>query len=120
MADRMLMVSWGMTVRGHEERALEVFNQSLGLYGRLQQDGQIESFDVKLMTPNATLNGYAELKGSAAQIGALRENADFRRLCVDAALIVDDFRVTDGYCDEGVASQIQLYQEAVAQVPQMA
>ena len=120
MADRMLMVSWGMTVRGREDRALEVFNQSLGLYGRLHQEGLIESFDVKLLAPNAILNGYAELRGSAAQMAALHENADFRRLCVDAALIVDDFRVTDGYCDEGVAQQLAMFQEAVAQVPQMA
>jgi hypothetical protein len=33
MADRMLMISWGSTVHGREERALEVFNQSLGSTG---------------------------------------------------------------------------------------
>ena len=118
MADRMLMISWGSVVHGREERALDVFNQSLGIYGRLQQEGRIESFDVKLMSPNAALNGYAELKGSAAQMAAVREDGEFRRLCVNAALIVDDFTVTDGYCDEGVADQMAYFQEAIAQVPQ--
>ena len=120
MADRMLVISWGATVRGREERALEVFNQSLGIYGRLEQEGRIESFDVKLMTPNPLLAGYAELKGSAAQMASVREDAEFRRLCANAALIVDDFNVTDGYCDEGVADQIAFFQEAISQVPQTA
>jgi hypothetical protein len=118
MADRMLLVSWGMVVRGREERALEVFNQSLGIYGRLQQEDRIESFDVKLMSPNAGMNGYAELKGSASQMAAVREDAEFRQMCTDAALIVDDFVVTEGYCDEGVAEQIAYFQEAIAKVPQ--
>ena len=118
MADRMLVVSWGSTVRGREERALEVFNQSLGIYGRLQQEGRIESFDVKLMAPNAMLAGYAELKGSATQVAGVREDAEFRALCASAELIVDDFCVTDGYCDEGVAEQLAYFQEAIARVPQ--
>ena len=120
MADRMLMVSWGPVVRGREERALDVFNQSLGVYGRLQQESRIESFDVKLLSPNALLAGYAELKGSAAQIAAVREDAEFRRLVVNAQLIVENFALIDGYCDEGVAEYLAIYQEAVAKVPQSA
>ena len=120
MADRMLMITWGNTVRGREERALDVFNQSMGIYGRMQQEGRIESFDVKLMSPNPLLAGYAELKGSAAQMAAVKEDAEFRRLLVSAALIVEDFTVIDGYCNEGVADELAFYQEAVAQVPQTA
>ena len=30
----------------------------MGLYGRMQQDGRIESFGVTLLSPNALLNGY--------------------------------------------------------------
>ena len=41
MADRVLFITWGEVVRGREERALEVFSESLGFYGRLQQDGRI-------------------------------------------------------------------------------
>ena len=52
MADRVLFIGWGTPVRGREERALEVFNESLGLYGRMQQEGRIESFDVTLLGAN--------------------------------------------------------------------
>ena len=51
MADRVLFISWGTPVRGSEERGLEVFNATLGLYGRMQQDGRIEAFDVMLFEP---------------------------------------------------------------------
>ena len=52
MADRLLFISWGMPDHGMEERSLEVFNEALGYYGRLQQDGRIESIEVVLLAPN--------------------------------------------------------------------
>ncbi len=60
MADRMLMVSWGTTVRGREERALEVFNESIGYYGRAVEEGRLESFDACLLDPSH-LAGFATL-----------------------------------------------------------
>jgi hypothetical protein len=118
MADRLLFVSWGAGVRGREERGLEVFNEALGMLGRMQQDGRIESFDVALFEPNGELNGYVAVRGSAAQIGALREDEEFLRSTVDATLIVDRFRHIAGYTNEGVARQMELYREAIAKVPQ--
>ncbi|HXD67818.1 MAG TPA: hypothetical protein VNV17_24545 [Solirubrobacteraceae bacterium] len=118
MADRLLLLSWGASVRGREERGLEVFNEALGYYGRLQQDGRLESFDVVLLAPNGGFDGYMELRGTAAQLAAVREDAVFRRLLVDAAMIVDDLRLTDGYCNEGIAEAMGIYQEAIAGVPQ--
>ena len=118
MADRVLFVSWGAAVRGREERGLEVFNEALGLLGRRQQEGEIESFDVVLFEPNGELNGYVSIRGSAAQIEALRENEEFLRSTADATLIVDGFRHIAGYTNEGIARQLAIYQEAIAQVPQ--
>jgi hypothetical protein len=118
MADRLLFLSWGTPVRGMEERGLEVFNEALGYYGRLQQEGRIESFDVVLLAPNGTLEGYMELRGSAAQLAVVREDVIFRRILVDAGMIVDDLRLTDGYCNEGIAEAMGLYQEGIAGVPQ--
>jgi hypothetical protein len=118
MADRMLFVSWGQPVRGLEERGLEVFGEALGLLGRMQQDGRIESFDVALLTPNGDLNGYIAVHGSAAQIDALRQDDEFIRNTVDAAMIVDGLRHIEGYTNEGVARQMEIYGAAIAKVPQ--
>jgi len=113
-----LVVSWGEPVRGREERAQEVFNESIGLAGRMQQDGRIESFDVVLLNPNGELGGYLELHGSAAQVAALAEDEEFQRNTIDASLIVENLRHTAGYTNEGVAQQMALYQDAVGKVPQ--
>ena len=118
MADRVLMISWGEPVRGREERALEVFNESVGLAGRMQQDGRIESFDVILLNPNSDSGGCLIMKGSSQQIGALDVDEEFQRNTIDASLIVEDLGHHVGYTNEGVAQQMALYQEAVGKVPQ--
>ncbi len=120
MADRVLFIGWGSPVRGSEERGLEVFNEALGLLGRMQQDGRIEGFDVSLLEPNSDLSGYIVVRGSAEQITALRGDEEFRRNSIDASLIVDDLRHIEGYTNEGVAREMALYQEAIAKVPQRA
>jgi hypothetical protein len=121
MADRLLLISWGETVRGREERALEVFNGALAFYGRCQSEGLIESVDVALLGPHGGgIQGYVQLRGSAEQLAALRENREFMRITADAVLIVDDVAVVDGFINQGVADQITIYQEAIAGVPQLA
>jgi hypothetical protein len=120
MADRVLFIGWGTPVRGAEERGLEVFNEALGILGRRQQDGQIESFDVCLLAPNTELNGYITVRGSTEQIAALRADEEFLRNSADAGLIVDGFRHIEGYTNEGVAQMMGVYQEAIANIPQRA
>jgi hypothetical protein len=120
MADRVLFVGWRAPARGAEERGLEVFNEALGLLGRMQQDGRIESFDVALLDPNAQLNGFVVARGSREQIDALRADDEFQRNAIDAALIVDDLHHIEGYTNEGVAQQMAKYQEAISKVPQRA
>jgi hypothetical protein len=118
MSDRMLFIGWGAPVNGREERGLEVFNETVGLYGRLQQEGGIERFDVVLLDPNPGLSGYIELHGSADQLTAVRQSDEFRRSLVDASLIVEDLRLVEGFTNEGVAREMALYQESIARVPQ--
>ena len=118
MADRVLVIGWGTPVRGSEERGLEVFNEALGLLGRKQQDGQIDSFDVALFEPNQNVNGFILIRGTAEQINALRADEEFRRNTIDAQLIVNDLRHLTGYTNEGIAEAMGLYQEAIAKVPQ--
>ena len=118
MADRMLFLGWGPVVRGREERALEVFDESMGLFGRLQQGGRIEAVDVALLEPHAgALQGYIELRGTAEQMDAVRQDDEFRRLLIDVGLIVDDLRVVGGFTGNGVAEQMDRYRDAVGRLP---
>jgi hypothetical protein len=120
MADRVLFIGWGTPVRGREERGLEVFNESIGLYGRMQQEGRIESFDVVLLEPAGELNGYIQLHGSSEQIAALRNDEEFQRNTIEASLIVDGLRQVEGVSNEEIARQMTLYRESLARVPQTA
>jgi hypothetical protein len=118
MADRILFIGWGATVRGREERALDVFNAAVGFYGRCQQEGRVESFDVILLEPHGGgLAGYMELHGSADQLNALREDEEFRAIMIDASLIVDELGIVDGFANEGIARELALYREAIAHMP---
>jgi hypothetical protein len=120
MADHCLVVSWGETVRGAEERGLEVFNEALGLLGRYQQEGKIESFQVVLLEPNGQVGGFILANGSREQIDSVRADEEFRRNTIDAALIVNNLSHMEGYTNEGVAREMALFQEAIAKVPQRA
>jgi hypothetical protein len=119
MADRILFIGWGTPVRGREERGLDVFDEAVGFYGRCQQEGRIEGFSVILLDPHGGgLSGYIELRGSAGQLAALREDEEFRRLLVDASLVVDELGVVEGFANEGVAREMAIYREAIHRVPQ--
>jgi hypothetical protein len=120
MADRVLFIGWSTPVRGREEFGLEVFNEAIGLCGRMQQDGRIEKFDVVLLGPNGDLNGYIEVHGSAEQLARFREDEEFQRNTADASLVVDGLRHIEGFTNDEVARQIARYQESIARVPQTA
>ncbi len=118
MADRVLFIGWSTPVPGREERGLEVFNEAVGIYGRMQQEGRIEKFDVVLLGPNSDLNGYIELHGSAEQLAAVREDEEFERNTINAGLVVERLRHIDGVANDEVARQMALYQESIARVAQ--
>jgi hypothetical protein len=120
MADRVLFISWGQTVRGAEERALEVFNDAMGLLGRMQQDGRIEKFDVVLLNPNDGVDGFIEVFGTAEQLAAVQDDEEFVRNTIDAQLCVDRISHVMGYANDGVARMMGLYQEAISKIPQRA
>jgi hypothetical protein len=120
MADRVLFTGWAAPVRGREERAVEVFNETLGMWGRLQQEGRIESFDVVLLDPNGDLGGYIAVRGSADQLAAIRQTEEFQRVTIAAELAVEGIRQFEGNVEDGIARGMALYQEAVAQLAPMA
>lgn len=119
MADRVLFIAWGSPVRGREERALGVFDEALGICGRMQQEERIERFEVRLFDPNGEFGGYLELHGTAAQIAAAREDEEFRRNTIDAELSVEGLRHIEGYANGGVAREMAAYRDAVGRVPQL-
>ena len=117
MADRALFVGWGEPVRGREERALEVFNDWVGMLGRKQSSGEIEGMDATLLDPHGgELGGFFQIYGSEAQCAALQNDEEFRRAVTDATLIVEKFGVVPAVTGEGVSREMGIYAEAIAKV----
>lgn len=46
------LVGFGSLVRGREQQAIKVFKETFEYYSRLQQDGEIESFEPVLLEPH--------------------------------------------------------------------
>ena len=117
MADAGLFIGWGQVVRGREDRALDVFNETVEYYGQLQSDGRIESWDVALLQPHGgELAGYVMLRGSQEQIDAVNSDENFERLMVRADLIVDGLGVVEALVGDGLARGMAMYQEEIAVV----
>ena len=117
MAERALFVGFGQPVRGREERAVEVFNEFVGMLGRMQSDGRIESMDVTLLEPHGgDLGGFFMVHGTADQCSALSMDEEFRRASIDAGLIVENFGVVGAVTGEAVMGEMMMYNEAVAKV----
>ena len=117
MADRALFVGFGEPVRGREERAIEVFNDFVGMFGRMQSDGRIEGMDVCLLDPHGgELGGFFMVHGDEAQCAQLANEEEFRRACIDAGLIVENPGVVPARTGEAVGAEMGMYAEAVRKV----
>jgi hypothetical protein len=115
MADAGLFIGWGEVARGREERALDVFNETIGYYGRLQEDGRIEGFEVSLLQPHGgDLAGFVLLRGSQDQMDAVQHDDEFERLMTRANFIVDKLGVVPAAVGEGIARQVSIYEAEVS------
>jgi hypothetical protein len=113
MAGEALFIGWGQVVRGREKQALGVFQESMEYYGRLQQEGQIEGFDVFLLAPHGgDLNGFVVLRGEPQALAGVRFSNEFERLTVRASSIVDSVGVVIAYSGDALARQMELFQQA--------
>ena len=117
MADRALFVGFGQPVRGREERAVDVFGEFVGMFGRMQSEGRIEGMDVTLLAPHGgELGGFFMVHGSEEQCSALQLDEEFRRASIDAGLIVENFGVVPAITGEGVGREMAWYGDAVKKV----
>lgn len=111
MADAALFIGWGQVVRGREKRALQVFNETVEYWGRLQGDGKIEDFEVALLYPHGgDLQGLGLLRGSEEQISALQTDEEFQRMLTRADQVIDSLGAVPAVIGEGLARSIAQYQ----------
>ena len=115
MADAGLFIGWGAPVRGREAKGLEVFNETLAYYGRLQQDCVIEGFETVLLEPHGgDLQGFILVRGSEDRLAQLRVDDEFVRLSTRASMIIEGLGVVGAALGDGLQQAISTYQEAIS------
>ena len=114
MADAGLFIGWGEVVRGRETDAIEVFNETLAYYGRLQEEGTIENFEPVFLEPHGgDLNGFILIRGDAEKLASLRVSEEFVQIATRATLIVDNFGIVGADLAERLQRQVEYYTEQI-------
>jgi hypothetical protein len=100
-----LFIGWGPAVRGREQKSLAVFQEALEFWGRMQQQGEIDSFEpVQLEPHGGDLNGFCLIKGDADKLARLRMSAEFIALNTRGQMVVENFGVAGAFVGEGLQS----------------
>ncbi len=103
MAKGGLFIGWGPAARGREQMALALFQEVMQYYARLQQQGEIESFEpVQLEPHGGDLQGFVLLRGDTEKLARLRVSPEFVTLTARATLALDNIGVTSAYLGEGL------------------
>jgi hypothetical protein len=117
MADDALFIGWGAVVRGREQQALRVFQETLAFWQEAQDAGRVESFEPCLLQPHGGgLAGFMLVRGERVQLDALSASPEFARVLARANTIVDEVGVVRAYCGEALGRQMGLFQEASSQL----
>jgi len=117
MAGDELFIGWGPVVRGREQTALKVFQETIEFHGALQQDGKIDGFDAHLIAPHGgDLAGFIMLHGDRAKLDDVRNSEDFERLIARAGSVVDQVGVLNAYSGEALGQAMGRFQAASAEL----
>ena len=112
MADSGLFVGFGVPVRGRERQATKVFNEVFEYYTRLQQEGEIESFEPVLLEPHGgELDGFFLLRGDQAKLARIRASQEFERYTARGQLIAENLGVVSAVLGERLIAQVALFDQ---------
>jgi hypothetical protein len=117
MADSGLFIGFGLPVRGREEQAIKVFNEAFEYYSRLQQAGDIESFEPVLLEPHGgELGGFFLLRGDQDKLARVRSSEEFERQTARGQLIVENLGIVGAALGERLMSQMSVFTQQVAEL----
>ena len=117
MAEHALFVGWGEVIPGREQQAVQVFNEVLEHYGRLRQQGEVESVEPFLLEPHGgDLGGFLLLRGDRDKLARVRASDEFVRLNQRAGLVVQRFGVVAAYAGEELNRQVAMYQRQAGEL----
>jgi hypothetical protein len=112
MADSGLFIGFGIPVRGRERQASKVFNEVFEYYTRLQQEGQIESFEPVLLEPHGgELGGFFLLRGDQDKLARIRASQEFERFNARGQLVVENLGIVSALLGERLVAEVGLFDQ---------
>jgi len=115
MAKGALFIGWGEVIATREQKAVQVFNETLQYYGSLQQRGQIDSFEPFLLEAHGgDLNGFALLRGDRDKLDSLRSSQEFISHTSRVELIVHNVGVIAAYTGDELQTAMTDYQQQLS------
>jgi hypothetical protein len=117
MADFGLFIGFGPPVRGRERQAIKGFNDVFEYNSRLQQDGEIESFETVLLEPHGgELGGFILLRGDQDQLARVRTSDEFQRHITRGLLTVEHIGVVGASLGGQIMTLMSLYAEQLEEL----
>jgi hypothetical protein len=110
VANAAIFIGWGVPVRGREKQANRSFGEAMQYFGRLQQQGEIESFEpIQLEPHGGDLSGCCIVRGDRSKLNSIRFGDEFQRLTAYAGLVVEHFGVVDAHIGEDLQRGFEQY-----------
>ena len=95
----------------------KVFNEAFEYYSRLQQEGEIESFEPVILEPHGgELGGFFLLRGDQDKLARIRSSEEFERRTVRGDLIVENLGIVGAALGDRLMSQMAVYGEQVEEL----
>jgi hypothetical protein len=117
MADFGLFIGFGPPTRGRERQAITVFNEAMEYWTRLQQQGEIESFEsVFLEAHGGDLSGFTLVRGDQDKLASIRTSDEFARLSARAGLITEGFGVVGAALGERLGTLLGVFAEQIEEL----
>lgn len=117
MTTGALLIGWGTVVRGREQKALQLFNETMQYYTRLQQQGTIESFEPVILEPHGgELRGFLLVRGDREKLNAWRSSEEFRHLTTSADLALDNVGIVTAFIGEELQRQLMDFQAQISEM----
>ncbi len=113
-----LFIGWGATIPGREQKGVQVFNEFLQYWGRLQQAGTIDRFEPYFLDRHGgDLLGFVLVHGEREQLDRLREqDEEFTRQMTRADLVVEHLGSVAAYTGEELNRLLGIYQQQLGEL----
>jgi hypothetical protein len=117
MADFGLFIGFGAPVRGRERQAIKGFNEAFEYNSRLQQEGEIESFETVLLEAHGgELSGFMLLRGDQDKLARIRASDEFQRHITRGLLTTEHLGVVGAVLGGQLMNLMSLYAEQLEEL----